>query len=153
MVNVCFKNDFSFSESNIDTIFYVDIEGQCFPDEQWTDFIVPVLEMWINNLSTNYNASKAGFKLYFMDGPYYIECQKENSQLKMKFIEDRSKRRVVIEDEVDFFQFTEQLLITTSYVINFLSTLKLKKAYGLADLKRAYKTLKGKAEKHEKTLP
>lgn len=62
----------SEDSKNIMTEFYIKCNEVSFPYDNWTDFTIPVLNMWFNNLINNSEIQKLDFILYFMDGPYKL---------------------------------------------------------------------------------
>ena len=100
MFSICYLEDFDYSKesTNIYSTFYVDIDGTAFPDDQWTDFPFAVLKMWCENLISNVvNIQSSEFTLFFMDGPYSIDCKKDQNEIVIQFINNRKDR--VIEHE------------------------------------------------------
>lgn len=80
---------------NIITKFYVEYQGKCFPDEQWTDFAEPVLSMWTHVLLENRYSDRNNFKLSFMDGPFWLKLYKDrNMQLTIDCMNARTEKEV-----------------------------------------------------------
>ena len=100
MFKICFEEDYDYSEisHNVYSTFYVNLNGVNFPDSQWTDFPVSVLIMWCENLLLD----QSSFILFFMDGPYYIECQRKNDNVRMRLVENRTVKKIVAEETICF---------------------------------------------------
>ena len=78
----------------VDTIFYVQVNGYCFPDNLWTDFTYPVLCMWAENLLRNKGRMNTQYDLPFMDGPFRIAVKQNGEALLMEGINGRADNRV-----------------------------------------------------------
>jgi len=78
----------------VDTIFYVQVNGYCFPDNLWTDFTYPVLCMWTENLLRNKGRINTQYDLPFMDGPFRIAVKQNGEDLFMEGINGRADNRV-----------------------------------------------------------
>ena len=65
----------------ISTTLFVNHDGKCFPDNQWTDFTYPVLSTWEQLLVKNMHSADIKFELFFMDGPYKLEIAKDKNMM------------------------------------------------------------------------
>ncbi|MBE5993226.1 MAG: hypothetical protein E7247_12675 [Paenibacillaceae bacterium] len=68
--------------TNIVLPLYLEYDGLCFPNNQWTDF-ADILNMWSYKLLMYIREDKPKFDLYFMDGPYRLDITKDK---EMKII-------------------------------------------------------------------
>lgn len=89
----------------VSTIFYIDYDGQFFPDNQWTDFTDSVLSMWTYNLIENLHKHKAKFTLPFMDGPYRMDVVKEQENLTINCVNFRKNQLVVFSIYCSYVDF------------------------------------------------
>jgi len=76
----------------------VNLGGVNFPDNQWSDFPVAILIMWCENLLSD----QSSFALFFMDGPYYIECQRKNDNVDVRLVENRTVKKIITEETICF---------------------------------------------------
>lgn len=84
------------NSDSIMTTLYVDNQGECFPDCQWTDLTKAVLGIWLYNLLEIKYLSNTKAKLYFMDGPFYMTIFKdEDMQLTIDCINARGRMEVI----------------------------------------------------------
>lgn len=51
---------------------YVDVDGYCFPNEEWYDVVSSIVDMWTMDVVDFIETKKAHCVLYFMDGPFEI---------------------------------------------------------------------------------
>ncbi len=88
-------NVFVTSNKNlISTKLYIRYNDRVFPNDKWTDFTFPILEEWKNNLVGIRNSSNITTSLYFHDGPFWLEVEKDkNRKLKIECICDRTIRK------------------------------------------------------------
>lgn len=101
----------SDTSSNIVTTFFVDYQGKCFPDNQWTDFSEPVLSMWANVLLKSRYSDNIKLSLYFMDGPFRMDVFKDrNMQLTIDCINARGTKEISeCTITCDYYEFIEIL--------------------------------------------
>lgn len=62
-------------DTSISGILYLDFAGDFFPAEHWGDYVMPVLESWIDELMKIAN-SPAEVKGRCMDGPYVFAASR-----------------------------------------------------------------------------
>lgn len=135
MFKICYCDDFVKTSKNIVSTFYVEVNGLPFPDKEWTDFPLAVLRMWCKNLESNEDE----FKLYFMDGPFLIDCYRFQDRVKMQLVNNRSEKEI----EGEFTVRTEELVNSVFESGTNLINLVERKAFGpLNDLKELKKSLK-----------
>lgn len=81
--------------------------GAWFPERQWYDFPVVVLDWWLAALL---RLSTGEAQLRFMDGPFLVvlSLQKDGS-CKLEGVEDRRAPRVVIDAEVSFQHLVDSI--------------------------------------------
>jgi len=106
MIKIIIENDIFVSNTSeiVNTVFYIDYQGTCFPDNQWTDFADTVLQWWAYALIKNKDLKDVNFDLYFMDGPYRLNVYKgANMDLTISCINSR------VED-------ISELIIKCSYI-------------------------------------
>ena len=82
------------SAPTVDTVFYVQVNGSCFPDNLWTDFTYPVLCMWAESLLRNKGRLRTQYDLWFMDGPFRIAVRQNREALFLEGINGRADDRV-----------------------------------------------------------
>jgi len=123
-INIIIDDDIATSSitDNISTTFYIDYLGKCFPDNQWSDLTFPVLNMWAVKLMGNISSSNSKFRLYFMDGPFWLDVTKNGQNLMIECVNGRSERLVEYVIECSCFDFLNSLYDATkklSYILYF----------------------------------
>ena len=83
--------------------FYIDFGTGCFPSDDWEDFYVNILKDWKDVLSQNSGCASSTFRLYFMDGAYYLNCQKKDVYLTVQGIDEKGNKVIFNENMI----FTE----------------------------------------------
>lgn len=63
--------------------FCVTVNGRNFPHDDWDDFIFPIMVDWILCLEKLNKVHQGKEQLFFMDGPYYILCEREYKTVKI----------------------------------------------------------------------
>ncbi|WP_105614347.1 hypothetical protein [Vallitalea okinawensis] len=144
MIEIHYEGDFSFSSTSsiIFSKFYIKIETSSFPCKDWTDMPFAVLRMWCESLISNViNMNSNNFELYFMDGPFLIECKRNKDQILMDFINNRNGRKV----EYRYSISTKELIKIISEVSKRLIWLAEKRNFGetrdVVELKKLVKLL------------
>lgn len=117
MFEICFTDDFYYADGTADTVFYIRVNGVYFPDDQWTDFAVAVLQMWISDVLDNYRSDHAEFDLYFMDGPYSVHCIKQGPTVHMRCVEDKRTIITIAEGDVQITEMIRELADVSDRVI------------------------------------
>lgn len=64
---------------NVATIFYIEDNGYCFPDDKWNDFTNIILGEWTYKILQLYYCDNIKFKFYFIDGPFRLDIFKDNN--------------------------------------------------------------------------
>lgn len=134
-----FLNDFYYANCSVTNTFYLNVYNQCFPDDQWSDFAITVLYGWTTKIIENYHSKTSKFTLFFMDGPYYVECSKQGSIVHMVFIEDKKRKTKIFECDVEIDLIIRELRNAS---INLIKALK-KHGFGkLEDMEELGKSIK-----------
>lgn len=111
-VSIVIDNDVfvtSYTE-NISTAFHIEIDGKAFPNDTWTDFSYPALELWKNELIKHESISNVSFTLYFFDGPFHLEVFKDSHMsLKIDCIDQRGSDTVVFTAKIGYYDFLQQV--------------------------------------------
>ncbi|MDE7295070.1 MAG: hypothetical protein K2N72_11655 [Oscillospiraceae bacterium] len=70
-MKIIIENDLEYNKlgKSLFGKIYLTSEGFDFPDEEWTDFVFPILEWWANELTAKRNTSRQ-LQLLFMDGSF-----------------------------------------------------------------------------------
>ena len=90
-------------------VIYFDFDGICFPDEEWDDFVKYLIHDWHISLHIDADSHFSEFKLWFMDGPYYLSCQKKDSILEIQTVDHDIVGEPISHYEVDYFDFMKQV--------------------------------------------
>ena len=103
------KDDFLLSSTTniISTTFYIQHEDCCFPDNQWTDLTSSILEMWGEKLIRCKSISHEIFTLYFEDGPYRLDLQKDLEYLFVKCVNFRDNDCVEFSFKCSYNDFVD----------------------------------------------
>lgn len=93
MFEICYKEDYEVSNvsKTIYSTFYIEVNDKIFPGREWMDFSLIVLQLWCTNILSSAEA----FPLYFYDGPYYIECRRNDKIITMDFIYESDIKEVL----------------------------------------------------------
>lgn len=94
----------------IDTDFCLQHSNGCFPDDQWTDFVYPVLSMWTEEVVKNKGRRQAQYTLPFMDGPFWVQVKQHGRYLQIKGINGRKKPYVEFSCDCYYEELLEELL-------------------------------------------
>lgn len=145
MFKICCLFDFDHTATlrNPGATFYVQMESFAFPDSEWYDLPLSVLDMWCWNLIENFKSLTAEFTLYFMDGPYLIRCIKDNGNVTMQFIDNhKDDERVILQREITFSELKYGIYDGACELISVLSTQKNVESTVFRSLEKRVKKLK-----------
>ena len=141
-VKVAVENDFFLgtlhmgSRSMTSTIYF-DFINETFPNAEWTDFSLVILCWWIRDIISNRNNDHAKFQLWFMDGPFRVDCVKEMEKIHMKCVRFEIETvKIYAEKTVDFREFMRELRNAATRLIWWIDQANLGEL-------RDYNTLKG----------
>ena len=74
---------------------HFEIDGYCFPSEDWDDFVSPILYWWQARLSEMIENEKDTCELLFMDGNCSVIVHDQGETVDMDFImRDRIERTI-----------------------------------------------------------
>ncbi|WP_127530923.1 hypothetical protein [Paenibacillus kobensis] len=93
-------NESSLEKSSRNAItgeIYFQFHEVCFPEPNWNDFVVILLTWWNKSIRLLETASIGNkVNLYFMEGPYYVQGEKRDSEnVSLSFIR-RNKNNLCI---------------------------------------------------------
>lgn len=81
--------------------FYVILDNTAFPSNDWDDFGLSIVGMWMseiyNKVIVSSQKNNQAFELYFMDGPYYLKCRKRGDIVEIAAIDDHNGATVLSE--------------------------------------------------------
>lgn len=142
MLKILFLDDFYYANETIDVTFYLEVNGRSFPDDQWTDFAIIVLNYWISSILEVHQNENADFVLRFMDGPYYVNCCKQGNGVQMTCIEDKKRKITICECKLEYNELVHELIDVSSKIIHSIERHDFGELRGLDDLKKSLKLLK-----------
>jgi hypothetical protein len=61
------------AQGQIAGIIYIELGGEAFPDNRWSDSVVVILEWWLNALRSLKTGHQSRIEFLFMDGPFRCE--------------------------------------------------------------------------------
>ena len=98
---------------NIDSVemfgsFCLKFNDAFFPFDDWTDFIFSIIKDWVFVLKENLYKEYSTFKLYFMDGPYYLNCTKQNNNILIFGVRDEDYS--IFLGEMEYSEFVNKTL-------------------------------------------
>lgn len=101
---------------NIIGEIYFSFDGGYFPGYCWSDFIVPILDWWLQAVSNfKMPISNITREFIFMDGPYLVRGRKNKDEsIDFSFIEKRLKGEYVLNTASCSIKGFESSLITAS---------------------------------------
>jgi|LakMenE01Jun11ns_1017448.scaffolds.fasta_scaffold9669958_2 hypothetical protein len=71
-----------------------EVGPECFPDDRWNDSVLVLACWWLSSLKQlQHSECSAIFR--FMDGPFYIECERIGDAIHGECIDDRRGRSIV----------------------------------------------------------
>ena len=116
-------NDMSSIISN----FYIDMQGNCFPCFEWTDFTGTIIQWWTNEMLSIEDKDTHRTKLMFMDGPFYLNVAKDAcKKLTIQCIDSRNNHETsVYEFSCDYIEFLYNLILALKNYMRILKSMGL----------------------------
>ena len=108
MIEIVIEDDVFVTENThmVDTKIHIKHNTYCFPSDTWSDFTFPILEEWKNNLIKVRDTNNTSTKLFFHDGPYWLEVFKnDNMELKVDCINDRTTKKTDLTIHCGYYEF------------------------------------------------
>jgi hypothetical protein len=97
------------------------INNNYFPDSDWNDFLVIVLNWWIDSLVNIISNNKLYYDFMFMDGPFLVRVNLKNEKkIKLNLIKRGIKEKAIYSCESDINELAEVIFKTTKEIINFV---------------------------------
>jgi hypothetical protein len=122
----------------------MNINGKCFPSDDWTDFPFIVLRAWCENILENViKKNSSEFILNFMDGPFYIECINKNGNINMKFINDRNKKFIEYEYTINKNNLIENIYNASKELIILIDENEFEYVQDSKELEKVIRLLHG----------
>ena len=96
--------------------FYITLNGMDFPSSDWEDMTSSVLEMWGDQLLGNIPNERSAMKLYFMDGPYYLNCKRYDNLIDVQGIDSHNavKKKIICAQTFECKEFIKNVSICIS---------------------------------------
>ena len=112
------------SHDEVFTEFYLSVGDVCFPHIGWTDFTETVLQWWATEIINMRFAINHSTRLYFMDGPYWLDVFKDDKmELKIGCISFRGKKDVAeLTVACSYVEFLQALLKAIEQFMDILHT-------------------------------
>lgn len=81
----------------------IDFNGQCFPEQVWSDFAVTIVGCWLDSVCKLSDGLSKSEVLSFMDGPFElaVECAAESNRLQLQFMKRDNQVMYVGECSLD----------------------------------------------------
>ena len=92
------------------------INGVDFPSSDWEDMTSSVLEMWGDQLLEDTPNERSAMKLYFMDGPYYLNCKRRDNLIDVQGIDAHNavKKKIIYAQTFEYAEFLKNLSVVIS---------------------------------------
>jgi hypothetical protein len=144
MFKIICLDDFNYADicQDAGATIYTSIDDFAFPDSTWFDLPISVLIMWGANVIENYAKKNKTFVLYFMDGPYYIECHKKDKRIHLKCIVNKEEKIVVCESNIEMDILVKELAEVSEKTIRNIESYGCKSVRHFEDLRKTIESLK-----------
>ncbi len=103
------KNSIFKHKNNITGNIYINFDGSFFPERNWNDFIIIIINNWINssyNILSGYTKYE---EFYFMDGPFLMKVRKIDSEVcVIELVENHTN--ILLSYRISARDFFEEIL-------------------------------------------
>ena len=126
-------------DSPYDGVFFIEVDGKCFPADDWFDIPISVIYMWCYNLHEFITHPKQKVcELYFMDGPYSLRLRRRSAE-SIHLVLLRMAQEEPI-GEIDIQSFVQTVWNTAEMLLNYSLTPNCPKC-NIADIKKLRKEI------------
>lgn len=115
-----------------------------FPFTSWDDFGLYIISDWVDVFVKSFYSEETTFKLFFMEGPYFLLCQKQDHHLLIRGIDEHDDDGMIVFEELcKTDDFILQLLQVAKKIVQYPNSEEKMKRY-LLGLERSLEDLKYK---------
>ncbi|MDP9961968.1 hypothetical protein [Chryseobacterium lathyri] len=127
------KNSFRKYKETITGIIYLEINDFLFPEKNWNDLIIVMMNNWVKSLrDIKYKVSEHA-ELLFFDGPFFIKVKMLNEEdCIIEFFEDHRSKNILSTLQIKF----EILVNEVFQIANLCSTLCKKQNWETEELNK-----------------
>ena len=122
------------SSESITSLNYFKIKDKVFPDENWYDFVIVILNFWLSEIIKMRQKNKRKGKFYFMDGPAYFTIEK---RVKVFVFEGYLNDKILITKQIDFEEFNNTILTNSTDILDEME----KRNWSSADIENLKKNI------------
>lgn len=101
---------------NVTGVIYWKIGTVSFPENGWNDFVLVLINAWLESAIRLINRESTNEVLHFMDGPFIVKCKSRGSRSTCKFIESKSNDLIECEWDGQTIVFAK-IVLNASYAI------------------------------------
>lgn len=116
------------SDNGLTGQIYWSIDNLYFPEKGWNDFVLTVLEWWLDNFNNVFNNETFLSQFRFMDGPFWVCLYGNGPTVKLTFVDGRHSNHTVQEIFSDRHAVAKALILSvrqvmqSSHVLRYNST-------------------------------
>ena len=92
------------------------VDQNAFPDSEWNDFVLIILEWWLQSVISLSLDSEGTAELRFMDGPFYVTVKREGNEMALDFI-DNMNHNTMFQASCSFDSFKNMIINTAAKAI------------------------------------
>jgi len=96
---------------------WVSCGSESFPEGNWYDFPVIILEWWGAEIVRLDSQVRGTAELCFMDGPYFIMLEKSGSDCIAKFMSRNESKTILYETKIDFHKMKKEIASAQNQLI------------------------------------
>lgn len=132
-------NTYYWNNKSIFGDISIEVDGIFLPDENWTDVVSGVLNIWVSSLINLLKKDLIGeYNFYFMDGSYYFRITGEGTQ-KITFAYFENEKRV------ERFTYEVNVIDIINEILNILNVIikdeRFKDVMAIKGIETGYKKL------------
>jgi hypothetical protein len=97
---------------------HVQINGRSFPEKDWNDFVIIILNWWLEGLIFSVSKGAETFNCIFMDGPLSFTVKKDNSLWGIFFVHGRTGNQIEFAGKVSLSVLINSFLAASKTIID-----------------------------------
>jgi hypothetical protein len=102
-------------------MIHIQINGRSFPEKDWDDFVIIILNWWLKELILSISKGADTFNCLFMDGPFSFTVKKDNSDNSIReifFVHRHTGSQMEVAGKVPLMALIDGFLAVSKTTIN-----------------------------------
>jgi hypothetical protein len=111
-INIDFNSLTKGSNGSITGNIYIQIHSMFFPEAKWNDFVIIIINWWLDEINSIVAANNKPTKgiFHFMDGPFYFILNREEHYTELVCVERKKQDMILYKTSTEFTEVYYSIL-------------------------------------------